>query len=240
MDGVRHVEVQVQGDRHGAVWAIGVRDCTIQRRYQKLVAEAPATGLSPEETALKDAAGRLVAAAHYRDQASVEFLFDLSGRFYFIEVNTRLQVEHVVTEHTSGVDLVKLVASTWRAAAGSRESRPRPPATRSRSVSTPRTRLGLRGVARRRDMFRLPTGPGLRVDSGVAEGDRIPPEFGSMFAKLAARATPRRGARPAQARAGRERDRVQGRHHEPDVPSAAARPGRGAARQRGHGPGSIG
>ena len=106
MAGMRHIEVQIQADRHGTIWAIGTRDCSLQRRFQKLVSEAPATGLTANlETALTDAAVRLVAAAQYRDQVSVEFLVDLSGRFYFLEANTRLQVEHVVTELTSGIDL---------------------------------------------------------------------------------------------------------------------------------------
>jgi acetyl/propionyl-CoA carboxylase alpha subunit len=188
MAGMRHIEVQVQADRHGTIWAIGTRDCSLQRRYQKLVSEAPATGLSPAlESALTDAAVRLVAAAQYRDQVSVEFLVDLSGRFHFLEANTRLQVEHVVTELTSGIDLVKLeidVARGGRLAAV-------PPVNSGHAVEV---RLNAEdpyngfaaspGVV---TLFRMPTGPGLRVDTGIAEGSSMPPEFGPMFAKLAAR-----------------------------------------------------
>ncbi|MFO7692639.1 MAG: carboxyl transferase domain-containing protein [Vicinamibacterales bacterium] len=188
MAGMRHVEVQIQADRYGTIWAIGTRDCSLQRRFQKLVSEAPATGLSPNlETALTDAAVRLVAAAQYRDQVSVEFLVDLAGRFYFLEANTRLQVEHVVTELTSGIDLVKLeidVARGGRLAA-------LPPASSGHAIEV---RLNAEdpysgfaaspGVV---TLFRTPTGPGLRVDTGIAEGSSMPPEFGSMFAKLAAR-----------------------------------------------------
>ena len=133
LPGMRHIEVQIQADRHGTVWAIGTRDCSMQRRLQKLVSEAPAAGLSAGvETALLDAAVRLVAAAHYRNQVSVEFLVDPAGRFYFLEANTRLQVEHVVTELTTGLDLVKLRTRRGaRRAAGRRCRRPAP-GTRSR------------------------------------------------------------------------------------------------------------
>ncbi len=188
MAGMRHIEVQIQADRHGTIWAIATRDCSLQRRYQKLVSEAPAAGLSPDlETALMDASVRLVAAAEYRDQATVEFLVDLSGRFYFLEANTRLQVEHVVTELTSGIDLVKLeidVARGGRLAAV-------PPASSGHAIEA---RLNAEdpyngfaaspGVV---TLFRTPTGPGLRMDTGIAEGSTMPPEFGPMFAKLAAR-----------------------------------------------------
>jgi len=195
MAGMRHIEVQIQADRHGTIWAIGTRDCSLQRRYQKLVSEAPATGLSADlESALMDAAVRLVAAAQYRDQASVEFLVDLSGRFYFLEANTRLQVEHVVTEATSGIDLVKLeidVARGGRLAAV-------PPASSGHAIEVrlnaedPYNRFAASpGVV---TLFRTPTGPGLRVDTGIAEGSEMPPDFGPMFAKLAARGNTREEA----------------------------------------------
>jgi acetyl/propionyl-CoA carboxylase alpha subunit/acetyl-CoA carboxylase carboxyltransferase component len=188
LPGMRHIEVQIQADRYGTIWAIGTRDCSLQRRYQKLVSEAPATGLSPDlESALMDAAVRLAAAAEYRDQVSVEFLVDLSGRFFFLEANTRLQVEHVVTELTSGIDLVKLeidVARGGRLAAV-------PPASSGHAIEVrlnaedPYNRFAASpGVV---TLFRTPTGPGLRVDTGIAEGSDMPPEFGPMFAKLAAR-----------------------------------------------------
>jgi acetyl/propionyl-CoA carboxylase alpha subunit/acetyl-CoA carboxylase carboxyltransferase component len=188
MAGMRHIEVQIQADRHGTIWAIGTRDCSLQRRFQKLVSEAPATGLSPDlETALMDAAVRIVAAAEYRDQTSVEFLVDLSGRFYFLEANTRLQVEHVVTELTSGIDLVKLEIDVARGGRLAAE----PPASSGHAIEV---RLNAEdpyngfaaspGVV---TLFRTPTGPGLRMDTGIAEGSTMPPEFGPMFAKLAAR-----------------------------------------------------
>ncbi len=178
----------MQGDHHGALWALGVRDCTIQRRFQKLMAEAPSPALlSGEEEALKEAARRLCQAADYQDQATVEFLFDPSTRrFYFMEVNPRLQVEHPVTEHTTGVDLVKLSLDVAR---GSRLEG-RPPVTSGHAIevrlNAENVDAGFSASPGEVEMFRLPTGPGLRVDSGVAEGDVVPPEFGSMFAKLSA------------------------------------------------------
>ncbi len=188
LEGVRHVEVQVQGDRHGALWALGVRDCTIQRRFQKLVAEAPSPALlAAEEEALKEAACRLCRAAEYEDAATVEFLFDtLTRRFYVSEVNPRLQVEHPVTEQTTGVDLVKLSLDIARG--GRLEGQP-PVATGHAMevrLNAENVDSGFSAAPGEVEMFRLPTGPGLRVDSGVAEGDVIPPEFGTMFAKLSA------------------------------------------------------
>jgi acetyl/propionyl-CoA carboxylase alpha subunit/acetyl-CoA carboxylase carboxyltransferase component len=187
LGGVRHVEVQVQADHHGTVWALGTRDCSVQRRWQKLMSEAPAPGLGPDvESGLLDAAVRLVAAAQYRSQVSLEFLVEPSGRFHFLEANTRLQVEHVVTELTSGVDLVKLELHVAR---GGRLDGT-PPATKGHAVEV---RLnaedphnGFAASPGTISLFRLATGPGLRVDTGVAEGDTMPPEFGAMFAKLAA------------------------------------------------------
>jgi acetyl/propionyl-CoA carboxylase alpha subunit/acetyl-CoA carboxylase carboxyltransferase component len=187
LDGVRHIEVQVQADHHGTVWALGTRDCSVQRRWQKLMSEAPAQGLGPDvESGLLDAAVRLVAAGQYRSQISVEFLVEPSGRFHFLEANTRLQVEHVVTELTSGVDLVKLELDVAR---GGR-LQGAPPVINGHAVEV---RLnaedphnGFAASPGTISLFRIATGPGLRVDTGVAEGDTMPPEFGAMFAKLAA------------------------------------------------------
>lgn len=188
LEGVRHVEVQIQGDHHGAMWALGVRDCTIQRRFQKLLAEAPSPALlAGEEQALKEAAIRLCRAADYQDAATVEFLFDPSTRqFSLMEVNPRLQVEHPVTELTTGVDLVKL--SLHVARGGRLEGEP--PVTTGHAIevrlNAENVDAGFSAAPGEIELLRLPTGPGLRVDSGVAEGDLIPPEFGSMFAKLSA------------------------------------------------------
>jgi acetyl/propionyl-CoA carboxylase alpha subunit/acetyl-CoA carboxylase carboxyltransferase component len=188
LEGVRHVEVQIHGDHEGGLWALGVRDCTIQRRFQKLMAEAPSPALiAGEEEALKDAALRLCRAADYQDAATVEFLFDPSTRqFYFMEVNPRLQVEHPVTEHTTGVDLVKL---SLHVARGGRLPAQAPVTTGHAievRLNAENVDSGFSAAPGEMELFRLPTGPGLRVDSGVAEGDAMPPEFGTMFAKLSA------------------------------------------------------
>src|SRR5262249_22162564 len=124
--GARHVEVQIIGDRHGAAWALGTRDCSIQRRNQKLLEEAPAVALGPDDDrALREAAVRLARAGGYENAGTVEFLFDeRARRAAFMEVNTRLQVEHPVTEMTTGVDLVKLQIHV--AAGGRLEGAPPP------------------------------------------------------------------------------------------------------------------
>jgi acetyl/propionyl-CoA carboxylase alpha subunit/acetyl-CoA carboxylase carboxyltransferase component len=184
----RHVEVQVIADGHGAVWALGVRDCSVQRRHQKLIEESASAALSPEQDhALRDAAVRLALRAGYRGACTVEFLYHpLTGGLSFMEVNTRLQVEHPVTEVTTGVDLVKL---QLHIAAGGRLSA-EPPAPRGHAVevrlNAEDPALDFAPAPGRVELLRLPTGPGLRIDTGVGEGDLIPAEFDSMIAKIIA------------------------------------------------------
>jgi acetyl/propionyl-CoA carboxylase alpha subunit/acetyl-CoA carboxylase carboxyltransferase component len=188
MVGVRHVEVQVLGDDYGTCWAVGVRDCTLQRRHQKVVEEAPLPfGDREIERELGEAAVRLSRAAGYKNAGTVEFLFDPGKRaFYFMEMNTRLQVEHPVTEATTGIDLVK-----WQLAlaSGARLEGSPPPAV-GHAIEV---RLNAEDPDRqfspapgRVELFHLPTGPGLRIDTGVSGGDTIAPEFDSMIAKLIA------------------------------------------------------
>ena len=184
----RHVEVQVIADGYGTVWAVGVRDCTLQRRHQKVLEESASTVLDADaEQAIRDAAVRLAAAAGYRNAGTVEFLVDPdTGSFLFMEVNTRLQVEHPVTEVTTGLDLVKLQLHVAR---GGRLTGAPPPvfghAIEARLCAED-PENGFAPAPGRLARLRLPAGTGIRVDAGVREGDRIPPDFDSMIAKIVA------------------------------------------------------
>src|ERR1700741_3122283 len=201
-----HVEVQVIADHFGNVWAAGVRDCTVQRRHQKILEEAPCPILSSQQDEeLRNAALRLTKAAGYCGAGTVEFLFSPErSKFWFIEMNTRLQVEHPVTECTTGLDLVKLQIHVARG--GRLEGEP--PRTVGHAIEV---RLNAEdpangfapapGVIER---FRILSGPGVRVDTGVAEGDSIAPEFDSMIAKIIAHGQTRREALSRLQRALRE------------------------------------
>ena len=192
----RHVEVQVIADTFGAVWAVGVRDCSIQRRNQKVIEESGCTLLdAAAEQELRDAAVRLCAAAGYHGAGTVEFLLDpVTMQFMFIEVNTRLQVEHPVTEMTTGLDLVKMQLHVARGKPLTGD----PPATSGYAIEA---RLnaedpehGFAPAPGRVSALRLPTGTGIRVDTGVTEGDVIAPDFDSMIAKIIAWGRDRREA----------------------------------------------
>jgi acetyl/propionyl-CoA carboxylase alpha subunit/acetyl-CoA carboxylase carboxyltransferase component len=186
--GARHVEVQVIADGQGTAWALGVRDCSVQRRNQKIIEESASPVLSPEQTAeLKSSAERLAVAVGYRGAATVEFLYHPGDRlFAFLEVNTRLQVEHPITESTTGFDLVK--AQLHVASGGLLEGAP--PAERGHAIEA---RLNAEDPDRdfapspgHISRLDLPAGPGIRVDTGVSEGDTIPADFDSMIAKIIA------------------------------------------------------
>ena len=206
VQGARHVEVQIIADQYGMTWAAGVRDCTIQRRHQKILEEAPSPALSPEQDQmLRDAAVRLSQATGYHNAGTVEFLYEPeSNRFSFMEMNTRLQVEHPVTECTTGLDLVKLQIHVARG--GRLEGEP--PRTTGHAIEV---RLNAEdpdngfapapGVIER---LRILPGPGVRIDTGVAEGDAIPSEFDSMIAKIIAYGKNRKEALSRLQRALRE------------------------------------
>ena len=184
----RHVEVQVIADGYGTVWAVGIRDCSLQRRHQKVLEESASTVLDTrQEQAIRDAAVRLCAAAGYRNAGTVEFLVDPdTGSFQFMEVNTRLQVEHPVTEVTTGLDLVKL---QLHVAQGGRLTGRQPQVSGhaiEARLNAEDPEDGFAPAPGRLARLRLPAGTGIRVDAGVREGDRIPADFDSMIAKIVA------------------------------------------------------
>lgn len=184
----RHIEVQVAGDSHGQVWAIGVRDCTVQRRRQKIIEEATTADLDPALVErVKAYAERLVRAAKYLGVGTVEFLHDIdSDEIYFMEVNARLQVEHTVTEASTGLDLVKLQIELARG--GALEGNP--PEERFAAIEARITAEdvfdGFRPAPGRVVKLALPSGPGVRVDTGLSEGDVIPSDFDPLLAKVIA------------------------------------------------------
>jgi acetyl/propionyl-CoA carboxylase alpha subunit len=186
VEGARHVEVQVIADQYGTTWAAGVRDCSIQRRHQKVLEEAPSPALSLEQDQeLCAAAVRISKAAGYCNAGTVEFLYEPQARqFFFMEVNTRLQVEHPVTECTTGIDLVKLQIHV--ALGGRLEGEP--PRTKGHAVevrlNAEDTDNGFAAAPGVLERFRVGTGPGVRLETGVAEGDAISAEFDSMIAKV--------------------------------------------------------
>ncbi|MEV0154021.1 biotin carboxylase N-terminal domain-containing protein [Micromonospora sp. NPDC050686] len=186
--GARHVEVQVIADGQGTAWALGVRDCSVQRRNQKVIEESASPVLAGEQVAeLKAAAERLALAVDYRGAGTVEFLYHPGDRlFAFLEVNTRLQVEHPITEATTDFDLVKAQIHV----AGGGRLADRIPAEAGHAVEA---RLNAEDPDRdfapapgRIVRLVLPSGPGVRVDTGVSEGDVIPADFDSMIAKIIA------------------------------------------------------
>ncbi|RDI51635.1 acetyl/propionyl/methylcrotonyl-CoA carboxylase subunit alpha [Nocardia mexicana] len=185
LDRARHVEAQVLADQHGNVIVAGTRDCSLQRRFQKLVEEAPAPFLSDEVRAeIHASAKRICRAAGYYGAGTVEYLVQ-GETVSFLEVNTRLQVEHPVTEETSGIDLVRW---QFRIADGERLTISEDPAPRGHSIEfringedAGRNFLPAPGPV---TVYKEPTGPGVRMDSGVVQGSVIGGQFDSMLAKL--------------------------------------------------------
>ncbi len=185
----RHLEVQCLADRHGTVSTFGVRDCSAQRRNQKIIEETPPPEFSAEYIArMEAAAGRLIQAAEYESAGTVEFLYDLdTEEFYFMEVNTRLQVEHPITEQLYAVDLVKgqidVAFGESIEALGKANPRGHVMEVRLNAEDPDRDFTPAPGRVER---YIIPAGPGVRVDSGIEHGSVIPSEFDSMVAKIIA------------------------------------------------------
>ncbi|KPF44607.1 acetyl/propionyl/methylcrotonyl-CoA carboxylase subunit alpha [Rhizobium sp. G187] len=186
LDRPRHIEAQVLADKHGNVLVVGTRDCSLQRRNQKLVEEAPAPFLTDaQRQSIHDAAKRICAAAGYSGAGTVEFLLGVDGTISFLEVNTRLQVEHPVTEETTGIDLV---IEQFRIAAGEKLTVITTPAPRGHSIefriNAEDPGRGFLPTPGAITAFDAPSGPGVRLDSGVQSGSTVPGTFDSLMAKL--------------------------------------------------------
>lgn len=186
LDKARHVEAQVLADKHGNVVVVGTRDCSLQRRFQKLVEEAPAPFLSDEQRAsIHESAKRICREADYCGAGTVEYLVGADGLISFLEVNTRLQVEHPVSEETTGLDLVR---EQFRIAQGEKLSLSEDPAPRGHAfefrINGEDAAAGFMPAPGTIVKYSEPAGPGVRVDSGVVEGSVIGGQFDSMLAKL--------------------------------------------------------
>ena len=189
LERARHLEIQVLGDKHGNAIHLYERDCTSQRRHQKLIEEAPAPGVDPgKRDRVAEAAAALLRAANYSGAATVEFLMDAKQDFHMLEVNTRVQVEHPVSELVTGVDIVKEMI---RVAAGERlsftqdqiEIRGHAIECRINAEDPDRNFMPQAGLI---ETYAPPGGPGIRLDSHARTGYRIPPNYDSMIGKLIA------------------------------------------------------
>jgi len=198
----RHIEVQLLGDSSGDVVALGERDCSVQRRHQKLVEETPAPGLTTDERReLHAMAVRAARAAGLSNASTAEFLFDRDRRFWFLEVNARLQVEHGVTELVTDLDLV--AEQLWIAAGHPLSDRAREAADRALVPTRHAIEVRLAAEDPSREFaptpgrvgaWSMPSGPGVRVDTAVRAGDRVPPDYDPMIAKVMAVGADRREA----------------------------------------------
>jgi acetyl-CoA carboxylase biotin carboxylase subunit len=206
VEGARHVEVQILADGQGQAIHLGERDCTIQRRHQKLLEETPSPVVTaPVRTALTGAALRLARAVGYESAGTVEFLLDRNGRFYFLEVNTRIQVEHPVTEMVTGVDLIR---EQIRIAAGERLGLAQDAvAIRGHAMEcrvTAEDPVSFAPSPGRITAYLPPGGPGIRVDSHAVAGYVVPPYYDSLVAKVIAHGADRGEAVARMRRAFRE------------------------------------
>jgi acetyl/propionyl-CoA carboxylase alpha subunit len=200
----RHIEVQLLGDHHGRLAVLGERECSVQRRHQKLVEEAPSPAVTPAiREALFDSARRVAGTVDFHNAATVEFLLDAEGHHYFLEMNTRLQVEHGVTELVTGIDIV-----AWQIRIAAGERLPDEMLQRQLDGHAIEVRLyaedpydAFRPVGGAVTSWRLPDGPGVRVDAAVKPGLPLTPEYDPLLAKLMVHAADRPAAVRRLARA---------------------------------------
>jgi acetyl-CoA carboxylase biotin carboxylase subunit len=184
----RHVEIQIIGDQHGRIAHLGERECSLQRRHQKLIEESPSPAVDAKlRDRMGQAAIRAAKAIDYQSAGTVEFLLDEDGKFYFMEMNTRIQVEHPVTELVTGYDLIK---EQIRVAAGEKHHVPEKPPVQLRGHAM-ECRINAEDPARnfapspgQITIWHAPGGPGIRVDSHAYEGYHVPPYYDSLLAKL--------------------------------------------------------
>jgi acetyl-CoA carboxylase, biotin carboxylase subunit len=185
----RHIEIQIFADKHGRVVSLGERECSVQRRHQKVVEEAPSSVVTPElRKKMGDAAVRLARAGCYVNAGTVEFLVDAQLNFYFLEVNTRLQVEHPVTEQVTGLDLVKLqiaIAAGHRLPFAWETITPRGHAMEVRLYAEDPDNNFFPSPGKILSRS-VPSGPGIRLDEGVYEGWTVPNEYDPLLGKLIA------------------------------------------------------
>ncbi|MEP7216031.1 MAG: hypothetical protein ABI782_07235 [Anaerolineaceae bacterium] len=201
---VRHIEIQIIGDKFGNIVPVGERECSIQRRHQKLIEECPSVAVTPDlRRSLSRAAVKIARAANYHNVGTVEFLLTQEGDYYFLEMNTRLQVEHPVTELTTGTDLVKdqiLVAAGQELPYDDGELLTRGWAIECRIVAEDPFNNFLPSVGRV-VLAREPAGPGIRVESALYDGVEVTPYYDSLLAKVTAWGRNREGARTRLRRA---------------------------------------
>ena len=188
IEGPRHVEMQVLADQHGTVISLGERECSVQRRHQKMIEEAPSVAVSPElRRRMGEAAVRIARAAGYVNAGTCEFLLDRSGAFYFLEMNTRIQVEHAVTELVTGIDLVQ-----WQLRIASGERLVFPEAIEPRGwaiecrITSEDASNGFLPSTGRITHLHVPGGPGVRWDGGIETGSEVGLHYDPMLAKLCA------------------------------------------------------
>ncbi|MDR0992723.1 MAG: acetyl-CoA carboxylase biotin carboxylase subunit [Ruminococcus sp.] len=193
----KHIEFQILADRFGNTVHLGERDCSMQRRNQKLIEETPSPVMTEAlRQKMGEAATRAAKAAHYENAGTIEFLLDVNGNFYFMEMNTRIQVEHPITEAVTGIDLVKAQLSV---AAGEKLPFSQDDIKLSGHAIECRINAedpanGFRPCPGRIDALHIPGGPGVRIDSAVYQGYTIPPFYDSMIAKLIVHDKTREGA----------------------------------------------